>query len=137
MQRGNNRWLDSSVIIADGKVLLTPPESGEMYCLDLPTGKLLWKKPREKWLFVACVDHDNVLLVGSDSVSAVRLGDRSPAWSRELALPIGGLPSGLGYLSEGRYYLPLSSGQVLAIDTADGTAIPPRPTRPMACRSEI
>ena len=42
--RANDQWLDSSAIIADGRVLLTPPESAEIHCLDLHTGKLLWKR---------------------------------------------------------------------------------------------
>lgn len=122
VQRGNNRWLDNSAVIADGKVLVTPPESNEIHCLDLSDGNLLWKKQREKSLFLACVDRDNVLLVGPDSVVALRLADGSAAWSKDLDLPSGTLPSGQGYLSEGRYYLPLSNGQVIAIDTSDGTA---------------
>lgn len=120
--RGNNHWLDGSVVIADGKVLLTPPDSAELHCLDLATGKLVWKQPREKSLFVGCVDRGVVLLVGSDSLAAVRLADKTPAWTKErIELPEGDMPSGLGYLSAGHYYLPLTSGQVIAVDTQDGT----------------
>ena len=122
LPRANNRWLDGSAVIADGKVLVTPPESAELHCLDLASGKQLWKKPREKSLFLACVDQGNVLLVGADAVSAVRLADGAPAWSKEVALPAGSLPTGLGYLSDGRYFLPLSSGQVIAVRTTDGLA---------------
>jgi outer membrane protein assembly factor BamB len=120
--RANNYWLDGSAVIADGKVLVTPPESAELHCLDLSSGKQLWKKPREKFLFLACVDHGNALLVGADCVFAVRLADGAPAWSKEVALPVGSLPNGLGYLSDGRYFLPLSSGQVIAVRTSDGLA---------------
>lgn len=120
--RGNNHWLDGSVVIADGKAVLTPPDSSEIHCLDLTTGKLLWKQPREKSLFVGCVDRGNVLLVGSDSLLAIRLADKAPAWALErIDLPEGAMPSGLGYLSGGRYYLPLTSGQVIAVDMQDGT----------------
>jgi outer membrane protein assembly factor BamB len=120
--RGNNHWLDGSVVIADGKVLVTPPDSAEIHCLDLATGKLAWKEPREKSLFVGCVDRGKVLLVGSDAVTAVRLADKSPAWTEpRIELPEGTMPSGLGYLSAGHYYLPLTSGQVIAVDTQDGT----------------
>jgi outer membrane protein assembly factor BamB len=120
--RGNNHWLDGSVVIADGKAVLTPPDSAEIHCLDLATGKLVWKQPRDKSLFVGCVDRGNVLLVSSDSVTAVRLADKTPAWTNErIELPAGTMPSGLGYLSAGHYYLPLTSGQVIAVDTQDGT----------------
>jgi outer membrane protein assembly factor BamB len=120
--RGNTRWLDGSAVIADGKVLISPPESAELHCLDLATGKLLWKKPREKSLFLACVDQGNVLLVAADSVTALRVADGAAAWPKDFALPNGSLPAGLGYLSEGCYFLPVTSGQVIAINTTDGTS---------------
>ncbi len=120
--RQNNRWLDSSAVIADGNVLITPAESAELHCLDLATGKLLWKKPREKSLFLAAADDDKVLLIGPTSVTALRLADGEPVWPDEhTELPVGALPSGFGYLSGDRYYLPLSSGQVVAINMQHGT----------------
>jgi len=121
LSRANNHWLDGSVLIADGKVLVTPPESAELHCLELSSGMLLWKKPRGDSLFVACVDHGNALLVGADSVTALRLADGAPAWPKEVALPAGSLPSGMGYLSDSRYFLPLSSGRVISLSTTDGT----------------
>src|SRR5882757_4885742 len=119
--RGNNQWLDGSAVIAEGKVLVTPPESSEIYCLDLRSGKLLWHRRQGDSLFIGSVDHGNVLLVGGQSVIARRLSDGEPAWEKEtLALPSGVLPAGQGYLSDGRYYLPLTSGQIAEIDMAAG-----------------
>lgn len=122
-QRANNRWLEGTVLISDGKVLITPPESNEVYCLELSSGKLVWKKQRDKSLLLACVDQDKVLLLGPDSITALSLADGSAAWQMDVALPAGAIPSGLGYLSDGHYYLPLSTGQVIAIDAAEGTAV--------------
>lgn len=119
--RSNNRWLDGSAIIGDGKVFVTPPESAELHCLDLSSGKLLWKKPRDKSLLLAGVDGNNIVLVGPDSVTALRTADGAAAWSKDFVLPAGVLPAGLGYLSEGHFFLPLSTGQVVAINTSDGT----------------
>ncbi len=119
--RANKEWLDSSALIADGRVLLTPPDSSEIHCLDLHTGKKLWTHPQGEYLFLGCVDHGKVLLVGPQSVQALRLSDGAPAWEQEtLSLPSGVLPAGQGYLSEGGYFLPLTSGQVAEIDMADG-----------------
>jgi outer membrane protein assembly factor BamB len=119
--RGNNQWLDSSAVIAEGKVLVTPPESSEIYCLDLRSGKLAWPRRQGDSLFIGCVDHGNVLLVGGQSVIARRLSDGEPAWEKEtIPLPTGVLPAGQGYLSDGRYYLPLTSGQIAEIDMAAG-----------------
>ena len=130
--RDNSRWLDGSVVIADGKVFLSPPESAEIHCLDLQTGKTEWKHQRDNALFVGCVDHGNVLLVGNSSVTAKRVADFASAWPAErtdgqptnadhLDFPANVQPAGLGYLSQGQYFLPLTSGQVVAIDVAKGT----------------
>jgi outer membrane protein assembly factor BamB len=119
--RTNNQWLDSSAVIAEGKVLITPPESSEIYCLDLHSGGALWHHRQGDSLFIAGVDHGNVLLVSGQSVTACRLSDGDPAWKKETTpLPSGALPAGQGYLSEGHYYLPLTSGQIAEIDLATG-----------------
>ncbi|HEX3598695.1 MAG TPA: PQQ-binding-like beta-propeller repeat protein, partial [Lacipirellulaceae bacterium] len=119
--RANDQWLDNSAIIVDDRVLLTPPESAEIHCLDLHTGKLIWKRRQSDALFIGGVDHGYVLLVGSQAVQALRLSDGAPAWSQAtVALPSGALPAGQGYLSQGRYFLPLSSGQIAEIDMASG-----------------
>jgi outer membrane protein assembly factor BamB/predicted Zn-dependent protease len=120
--RTNNQWLDSSAVITDGKVIVTPPESSEIYCLDLHSGKALWHHRQGDSLFIGGVDHGNVLLVSGQSVMACRLSDGDPAWKKETTpLPSGALPAGQGYLSEGRYYLPLTSGQIAEIDMATGS----------------
>lgn len=117
----NDRWLDATVLVADGHVLVTSPESAELHCLALDTGQLVWKHPRGDALLVACVDHGRVLLVGHDTLEALRLDDGSNAWpDGSVALPEGTLPAGRGYLSEGQYYLPLTSGQVIAVDIGAG-----------------
>ncbi len=119
--RANNQWLDNSAIIADDRVLLTPPESAEIHCLDLHTGKLAWKQRQGDALFIGGVDRGNVLLVGSQAVQALRLSDGAPAWKQEsVALPTGALPAGHGYLSQGRYFLPLTSGQIAEVNLASG-----------------
>jgi len=115
------RWTDSSVILADGRVLLTPVESDQLHCLDLMDGKLFWKRPRQDDLYLACVYRDNVVLVGTDHVRALRLDDGEPAWeNRTVAFPEGSRPSGLGFLSGGLYYVPLTSAEVMAVDVAAG-----------------
>ncbi|MEX0612938.1 MAG: PQQ-binding-like beta-propeller repeat protein, partial [Pirellulales bacterium] len=112
-------------VIAEGRVLVTPPESAELHCLDLKTGKLAWKQRQGDALFVGGVDRGNVLLVGAEKVQAVRMSDGMPAWDQEFApLPVGALPAGHGYLSKGRYYLPLTTGEIASIDIANGELTP-------------
>jgi len=131
----NGRWIDSSVVLGDGRVLVTPVESNDLHCLNLIDGKLLWKEPREDDLYLACVHQGKAILVGRQKVRAVDLnGTRddpqqeqakaprpAAAWSdRTVALPEGSTPSGLGFLSDDLYYVPLSSAQVMAVDLNTG-----------------
>ena len=54
----NEHWADGSVTIADGRVLVAPVETDQLYCLNLVDGKELWKESRgNRPLYVACV-HD-------------------------------------------------------------------------------
>ncbi|MEX0642637.1 MAG: PQQ-binding-like beta-propeller repeat protein, partial [Pirellulales bacterium] len=121
--RTANRWRDNLAIIDDGRVFLTPPESGELYCLELQTGKFLWKHPKRDALFLACVDQGRALLVAKDSVRALRVEDGTPMWTDPLPLPEGALPSGQGYLSDGRYFLPVTTGGIVAVDLARGKTL--------------
>ena len=120
----SSHWLDSSVTIANGCVLLTPVESQELHCLDLLTGKARWTTPgptqqRDNMLFVACVYDNKAILVGKNRVAAIRLADGSNAWSVALDQP-GDMPSGRGYYSGQHYYLPTTGRQLVKIDLASG-----------------
>jgi outer membrane protein assembly factor BamB len=115
------RWTDSSVIISGGRVLVTPPESNELHCLNLIDGALLWKQARQDDLYLACVHDDKVVLVGQQKVRALNLADGHPAWTeQEIPFPAGSKPSGTGFLCGDIYQLPLSSAEVLAISVNEG-----------------
>jgi len=116
-------WIDSSVTLADGCVLLTPVESDKIFCLRLSDGKLLWQGDRGEHLYLACVVDRRVVLVGRERITALRLADGTPAWSAERLLPAGSSPSGRGFLSGGQYFLPLTTGEVVTIDLADGRIV--------------
>ena len=119
-----SRWVDTSVSIVEGRALVTPIESEWFYCLSLIDGKELWKTPRQDDLYVACVDRENVVLVGRHSVHALRLADGKPAWkNRTIDLPNGGAPSGRGFLADDRYYLPLSTAEIIGIDIGEGKIV--------------
>lgn len=122
--RANDRWLDGTAVIVGDRVLVTPPESAEIHCLNLRTGALVWKHPRADALFVGGIDQGVVVLVGNDSLRAIKLADQSPAWGdKSVPLPPGALPAGQGYVSEGRLYLPLSTGAVIGVDVASGDIV--------------
>ena len=115
------RWTENAVAIADGKVVLTPPESEYLHCVELQTGKLLWKIKRDNMTRLACIEDGRVLLVGQQKVKSVNLADGKPAWKKEtLSLGSGVQPAGTGFVSDGKYFLPLTSAEVIAIDLNEG-----------------
>ncbi len=120
----NDHWADGSVTIAEGHAIFTPVESSEIYCVALTDGQLKWQKPREDGLYVACVHEGKVVVVGSRTVKALRLTDGESGWSEaSLALPSNATPSGRGFYNRDRYFLPLSSAEVAAIDLTDGRIV--------------
>ena len=87
-RRGNEHWVDGTITIADGRALVTPVESDQIYCLHVASGKELWKQDRDEHLYVACVHDGRRDPGGPRPVSAVNLTDG------ETAGPIWSLPSG-------------------------------------------
>lgn len=121
-RHGNDHWVDATVTIADGSVLATPVEDDTLYCLALLDGKLRWKLPRENNLYVGGVYQGNVLVVGHNQLTAVKLSDGKPAWG-PAELPPGAMPSGRGFMSGKYYYLPLSSAEVAQVDLTVGKIV--------------
>ena len=115
------QWSDAGVVVEAGRLILSPPESGELHCLDLVTGQPLWKRKRGNALWVAGVSEGQVLLVGNSELMALSLADGKPSWpGSKVPMPAGAVPSGRGFFSEGQYFLPLSSAEVVAIDMRTG-----------------
>ena len=82
-QPAGKRWADSSLTIAEGRILLTPVESDDLHCLDLLTGKPVWQTTaRDKRLYVAAVHEGSAIFVGPDKVTAVGLQDGQPTWEK-------------------------------------------------------
>ncbi|HEX3999574.1 MAG TPA: PQQ-binding-like beta-propeller repeat protein [Pirellulales bacterium] len=143
-----NRWADSTATIADGHVLITPVEGEQpLFCLSLIDGKLSWRMDRGENVYVAGVQDGKVILVGKRKVQAVSLVDTipgttkdasptpKPIWSVDLdparvagadgstMAAVGAMPSGRGFLSGGKYFLPLSTAEVVCIDIAQGKLV--------------
>ncbi len=136
-------WRQNVLVAARDRVLVAPPDHGELLCLDARDGRLLWKQPRNEGLLLAGVTEDvatlarawgksddshalasvatpNVLVVTANEVRAVQLSDGKPAWPR--AVPIAPL-AGHGVLSDGVLHLPLISGEVVSIETRSGRVL--------------
>jgi len=115
-----DRWLDSVPTIVDGRILLTPLDSGELLCMNSVDGFLLWKRPRGEALYLAGVHEQKVILVGRTKVEAVRLSDGQPAWKTPTFIE---MPSGRGFQTTRFYHLPLSTGEIATIDLQTGHLI--------------
>jgi outer membrane protein assembly factor BamB/tetratricopeptide (TPR) repeat protein len=119
-----SRWVDGTLILAEGCVLATPPDSEKVHCLRLVDGKLLWTQPRDEDLYLACVYQGRAILVGQRRVRALALPTGEPAWGGRVAAFSGtSTPSGTGVLCGDRYYVPLSSGEVAAVDLKDARIV--------------
>ncbi len=117
---GPSRWLDSQAAIEDLRVVVTPTDASELYCLNLLDGTLAWKKPRGEGLFVAGIHHGKVLVVGRSYVQALKLSDGEPAWQEPTSVP---LPSGRGFVAGENLYLPLMTAEVATISLRDGRIV--------------
>src|SRR5262249_34699830 len=53
---------------------------------------------------------------------ALNLTTGEPAW-KDLQLPLGSTPSGRGFMTDERYFLPVSSGEVWAVDVQQGKMV--------------
>ena len=115
--RYGERWADGTATIVDGKVILTPPDSPDLHCLELTSGKAVWPaKRREDLLFVAGVHEGTIVLVGKSKIAGIKLDNGEPAWD-DIAI---GLPSGRGLLDRSHYYQPTVDGKLQVIDLAAG-----------------
>ena len=125
------RWADSSATVADGRVLITPVEDDTLICLNLLDGTKAWNRPvpRQDHLYVACVQDGTVLLVGRDHLTGLSLTDGGRVLFRTPYLEPAGsteskvFPAGRGFASDGRYFLPLTDGQLIEARLADGRIV--------------
>ena len=117
-------WAPSNLVIAQGRVLATPVDSNDLHCLSLPDGKVLWTRPRQDDVYLACVHRGTVMLVGRRSVRGLRLADGSAAWPKPVVeLPGGASVSGTGFFNGQWYFVPLDSGEVASIDPVSGRIV--------------
>ncbi len=116
--RQGDRWADGTAVIAAGHVLLTPPESDELHCLDLFTGEPKWVQKRGQSVFLAGVHGDVLLLVEPQQITGWKLADGSSLFKT----PLPAAPSGRGVMTKaGAYHLPLINAQVVQIELPRGT----------------
>ncbi|MCA9040884.1 MAG: PQQ-like beta-propeller repeat protein, partial [Planctomycetaceae bacterium] len=113
-QRGHLGF-DDHPVVQGNKVLYLPHQSESLHCLDLNTGKVLWKKLRKDADYIGAVDHNLAFIVGRKSCRGLTLRNGVEVWSNRL-----GTPSGRGIRAGHVYLLPLQSGQIASINIQTG-----------------
>jgi len=116
----DGHWVDSTAIVTEGKVLLTPRDSDQLHCLDLVDGHELWSLPRETWMYVACVHQDKVVLVGQDGIGAVRLEDGTAI---DTFANADIQPTGRGVRIGATYCVPTAAGEIATLDLNSGAVL--------------
>lgn len=127
------RWLDATAVIVNGRVLLTPAEADKLYCLNLADGKPCWDpKPRTDqsadWYYIACVYSDpvhggKIVRVGRTAMDAINLDDGKPAWEGRSVSFAPGNVTGHGFYAGNRYFVPLSTAEVAAVNLDSGKIV--------------
>lgn len=114
-----SQWVDGTPILAEGRVVVSPRESDELHCLDLRSGRLVWKRPRKQGLYVAGIVDGRVIVVGGRGVEALSLINGEAAWKEAVSLQ-NTSPCGRGCIVGGRLLLPTDAPEVIEIDLAGG-----------------
>jgi outer membrane protein assembly factor BamB/tetratricopeptide (TPR) repeat protein len=111
-------WKTAPPAIVEGKVVFTAPDGNSVHCINLRDGTPVWRSAQiDGDLYMAGVYSGKVLIVGKTSIRALSLATGQRLWS----IPTGAMPSGQGIASKNVYYLPLSQGEILAVDIEHGT----------------
>lgn len=116
----DSRWVDSLPRIVDSRVFVTPRDSDLLYCLDLQSGKELWKAARGPFHAIGAITSDRIVLVGNQRVAAFRTADGSPIWSTEIR---DGVVCGSA-ASNGRVIqIPTDEPAIVTLDLATGVRL--------------
>jgi outer membrane protein assembly factor BamB len=110
-----NPGFPNPALVEANRVIVLPRQSEAIQCLDLATGRGLWKKPRGDGEFVAAADDGVVMVVGERLCRGLSLADGAEQWSIRV-----GEVSGAGIRLGGEYLLPLADNRIAAIDIRSG-----------------
>ena len=116
----STRWAPAPPVIVGDRVLVAAAESEELLCINLYDGKQVWKQARNTLRTLVGVTADKVLVSGPHVLTAFNLADGKPAWSVDVK---GTLTAGRGMIAGGKYYLPLTSGELWAVSTENGEVV--------------
>lgn len=121
-RRYGHRGYTNLPVIHEGRVVFLPAHSEFIHCVDLHSGRIQWRVPREdfEWLsateHIATAEDGTVLLVGRRRCRGLDLETGAERYS----LRLGSSPAGRGVRLGTEYHVPLEDGRIIAIDVASG-----------------
>jgi outer membrane protein assembly factor BamB len=110
-----NPGFPNAALVEGNQVVVLPRQSEFIQCLDLSTGRGMWKQPRGDGEFVAAAADGVVMIVGERLCRGISLVDGSERWSMRL-----GESTGSGVRLGNEYLLPLADNHIAAIDIRSG-----------------
>ena len=115
----DGHWRSMSPMLLRNQVLYAPPEGKQIFCLKLSTGEILWKKPKDRELFIATVTPQKLVTASRTHLRGHELTRGGRSWE----LKYGSLeqrPTGRGVLVGGVYHQPLSGGELWSVEVETG-----------------
>lgn len=119
-----SRWSDFLPRVIGGRVLITPRDSDQLYCLDVETGRQQWAAPRGGFHGIAGANSELVILSGRRQAGAVKLESGKPAWTT--ILPEGTV-CGSGIFTGELLQLPTDAPSLVSLDVSDGRILAIQP----------
>lgn len=120
----DSRWVDSLPRILGDRVIVTPRDADQLFCLDLHSGRELWKVPRSGYHGIGGAGTDRVILVGNQRAAALSLTDGRVLWSTELTE---GLVCGLPVCDGEIISIPVDSPAIVSLDLRNGRRLVNQP----------
>lgn len=114
-------------LVARGRVISMTPQTADVHCIDLLTGRRVWKQPREEALSAMLAGDETLILTSLRECRAIRMSDGELLWRTRIETP-----QGSGLAVDGSFLLAGAGGQVQIIDVATGDRVPdllPEPRR--------
>lgn len=110
-----NPGFPHSELVEGNQVVVLPRQSETIHCLDLSTGRGIWKKARGDGEFVAAAADGVVMVVGERFCRGLSLADGTERWS----IRVGDI-CGAGVRLGGEYLVPLADNRIAAIEIRTG-----------------
>ena len=111
------RWTDSLPRIVGDRILYSPRDADELLCLDLQTGRELWRTPRGLARSVAAVTDDVVVVLGNKLVMAVTIQTGELLWTQEIR---DGVISGTAAADGRMIHVPTSTPSLVSFEISSG-----------------